>query len=279
MPAPDTKNDRPKVKSTGTAALLWVLAVVITLTCVAYQRRTGPTYPVRGAAEIAGTAIAYRLERSHGGPGGQPILLRVPDPGVQGEIRWRRYPMGRVWQTLPLIREGERLSAELPHQPPAGKLEYSVILKKGALEVTIPPDGKAVVTRFKGAVPLPVLLTHIILMFSAMLVSNRAGLEALRKHGPNLRKYATTATLLLFAGGMIMGPIVQKFAFGEFWTGLPFGTDLTDNKTLIAFVFWILALVMGRRGKPARGWVLLAALVTLAVYLIPHSLFGSELKT
>jgi hypothetical protein len=42
---------------------------------------------------------------------------------------------------------------------------------------------------------------------------------------------------------MILGPVVQKFAFGEYWTGFPFGTDLTDNKTLIAFIGWIIALV------------------------------------
>ncbi len=46
---------------------------------------------------------------------------------------------------------------------------------------------------------------------------------------------------------MILGPIVQKYAFGELWTGIPFGWDLTDNKTLIAFLFWILAVIMNRK--------------------------------
>ena len=35
-------------------------------------------------------------------------------------------------------------------------------------------------------------------------------------------KFYTGLTLILFLfGGMIMGPVVQKFAFGEFWTGFP----------------------------------------------------------
>ena len=42
---------------------------------------------------------------------------------------------------------------------------------------------------------------------------------------------------------MILGPIVQYYAFGDLWTGIPFGWDLTDNKTLIALIFWILAVV------------------------------------
>jgi hypothetical protein len=41
---------------------------------------------------------------------------------------------------------------------------------------------------------------------------------------------------------------------------------------------WIAALVAGRKGRPARGWVVAASAVTLFINLIPHSLFGSEFK-
>ena len=61
-----------------------------------------------------------------------------------------------------------------------------------------------------------------------------------------------------------------------YWTGIPFGWDLTDNKTLIAFIFWILAVVMNRK-KERPLYTALAAFVLLLVYSIPHSLFGSEL--
>jgi hypothetical protein len=69
---------------------------------------------------------------------------------------------------------------------------------------------------------------------------------------------------------------MQKYAFGVAWAGFPLGMDLTDNKTLIAFIFWIAALVAGRKGRPARPFVLAASLVMLVIYLIPHSLLGSE---
>jgi hypothetical protein len=75
---------------------------------------------------------------------------------------------------------------------------------------------------------------------------------------------------------MILGPLVQKFAFGELWTGVPFGWDLTDNKTLIALVFWILAVIMNRK-KERPLYTVLAAVILLLVYSIPHSMFGSEL--
>jgi len=75
---------------------------------------------------------------------------------------------------------------------------------------------------------------------------------------------------------MILGPIVQYFAFGDFWTGIPYGWDLTDNKTLIAFVFWIIAVVMNRK-KERPLYTALAAFVLLLIFSIPHSLFGSQL--
>jgi hypothetical protein len=69
---------------------------------------------------------------------------------------------------------------------------------------------------------------------------------------------------------------VQKFAFGDLWTGVPFGWDLTDNKTLIAVLFWLIAVIMNRK-KERPVYMVLAAVVLLVVFSIPHSLFGSEL--
>jgi len=57
---------------------------------------------------------------------------------------------------------------------------------------------------------------------------------------------------------------------------VPFGWDLTDNKTLIAFLFWLFAVIMNLK-KERPLYIVLASLILLLVYSIPHSLFGSEL--
>ena len=124
--------------------------------------------------------------------------------------------------------------------------------------------------------PLAILIPHVIIIFFAMFLSNRTALEAVRKTGSPY-SYMCWTIGFFFVGGLILGPLVQKYAFGAFWTGFPFGTDLTDNKTLIAFVGWILALFFNRGERSSRGWILCAALLMLAVYLIPHSLLGSEI--
>jgi hypothetical protein len=57
---------------------------------------------------------------------------------------------------------------------------------------------------------------------------------------------------LPFVGGLILGPPVQLEAFGALWTGWPFGADLTDNKTLIAVLAWVPAVVAALRNKKTR---------------------------
>ncbi len=257
----------------------WTLAVLITLFAAAYQRATGPTHPMRGKVMLDNhEVIKYALPRSHGGAGGQKITLTVPDTSVHAVLHFKRFKVQEDWQLIPMQRQGNTLTAVLPHQPPAGKLEYFITLKKAKTEITV-PQKKTVVIRYKGFVPPYVLAPHILLMFLSMLFANYAGIEAALK-GTKIKTYTIVTVMVLFLGGMIMGPVVQKLAFGSYWTGVPFGFDLTDNKTLIAFVFWLIALwrVLVSGSEKARWWVILAAVVMLVVFLIPHSMMGSELN-
>ena len=254
----------------------WALAALITLVSAVFQRMTGPTYPIRGKAVVSGAEIRYRLPRSADNDRDCAISIRVPEASVTGRLAYRRFRTDDPWTDVTLERRGDTLTASLPRQPAAGKLAYSVHL--GPPENAVSLTGASpVVIRFKGPVPASVLIVHIIVMFASLFFSAMAGIAALGK-SLNPRKYAMTAAALMIAGGFILGPLVQKYAFGVFWAGFPLGTDLTDNKTLISIGAWIAALVAGRKGRPARGWVLAASLITLFINLIPHSLMGSEHK-
>lgn len=258
----------------GKNALLWVFAVVVTLATAYYQRSTGPTYEKRGTANVGGTEVRYKLIRSAESTGDAEVKVRVADPGITGEIKYRRFKTSEEWTVEPMSKSEGFLLGRLPVQPPAGKLEYHVILTAGERKVDL--AGEPVVIRFTGAVPLWVLIPHIIIMFTAMMMSLRTLLEAIfRKKSTYTFAWITVVTL--FVGGLILGPVVQKYAFGEFWTGWPFGHDLTDNKTLLAWVMWVVALVRLYRNRSHTTWVVVAGIVLMLVYLIPHSMFGSEL--
>jgi hypothetical protein len=257
------------------SVILWIIAFFLTVASAVYQRVTGPTYPVSGTARIGSNEIAFRLERSHGGETDAPVLLFVDDPAVTGIIRWKRFRTDDPWSEVPMERRDHSLAGALPYQPPGGKLEYTVtLLSAGQTAVVLP--GSPVVIRFRGDVPLFVLLPHILAMFLAMLLSTRTGLEVLAP-SPSYRTRIVWTLCALFVGGMILGPFVQWYAFGKWWTGWPLGTDLTDNKTAIAFLGWVVAAAASRFSRHPRRWILGAAILLLAVYLIPHSVFGSEL--
>jgi hypothetical protein len=250
------------------------LAAVITLGAIVYQRATGPTYPKKAEVSINGTTYQLKLTRSHGGESDCRLSFDIPDNTIGGTVTYRKYPTKDPWITTNMSRESGQLVAYLPNQPPAGKLEYKVEFSNGEKLYPL-HESNAIVVRFKGDVPAIILAPHVILMFLAMFLSNLTGVSAFFRHG-NYRALALWTLILLGLGGMVMGPWVQWHAFGEAWAGVPFAWDLTDNKTLLAFIFWILAVVMNRKKAHPR-YIILAALVMLIIYLIPHSMYGSQL--
>lgn len=262
------------MKTKTKSLLLWLLAIFFTLGTSYYQRRTGPTKPVRGKVELAGEVIRYSLIRTQNTGSAASVEVKAPNQSVTGIYKYRRFKSYDSWLELPMQREGEKLLAAIPSQPPAGKVEYQLWLEKGGQRVQLTED--PVIIRFKGAVPAIWLIPHILFMFLAMLIATRTGLEALAK-GNNTLLYTWITTIFLFIGGIILGPVIQKFAFDAYWTGWPVGKDLTDNKTALAMILWVVALVRLIRNKENRGWALIAAIVMLIIYLIPHSLLGSEL--
>jgi hypothetical protein len=255
--------------------LVWVLAVSLTAVAMVYQSLNGPTKPKRIELWLNDSQIYnFKLPRSHGGKTNCLVELKVPDVKVSGEMFFRRYPTNEHWQQIRMIRVGDKLAAFLPCQPPAGKLEYYLVFRQGQ-EIFRIPAGEHVVIRFRGDVPAWVILPHALLMFIAMLLSNVTFFLILF----NMKQYRLFGMITLaalFVGGMVFGPMVQKYAFGQYWTGFPYGLDMTDNKTLIAFIFWCIA-VMANMKKDRKLLVVLAALVMLVIFTIPHSAKGSEL--
>jgi hypothetical protein len=256
-----------------TSRSLWLLAFLLMLAAAAWQRRTGPSYPVRGELVTPAGAQAYRLPRSHVATRGAEV--RVPAAAPEGALIWRRYPTGEAFQSIPLARSADTLRATLPVQPPAGKVEYYVELYDAQDTIRLPAH-EAAVLRYRGPVSAGVLVPHVLLMFLAMLFAVRAALGALA--GREEPRLAWLALLGFTIGGLVFGPIVQQQAFGAYWTGVPFGWDLTDNKTLLMWVAWVIACLAPLRWpRSRRALVLGAAVITVVVYLIPHSMRGSQL--
>lgn len=266
---------------------LWFLALVLMFAAYAYQKRTGPTYPKRGAIEVAGEEHEYRLIRSEETVRDAEVILPAVGEKVSATLVWRRYPTQDEWARVAMAKETRDeepvLLAKLPAQPAAGKIEYFLEADVAGKPVRIPAESDDdLIIRFKDPVPSWILWPHIICMFTTLFFGLRAGLGAIF-NPVGMRKLVWTTLGVMTFGGLVLGPIVQKYAFGHYWTGFPYGKDLTDNKLLILWVLWVIAaLVVGFKPKkkegPARFVVAACAIVAMTVvYLIPHSMRGSEL--
>ncbi len=267
---------------------LWLIAVALMLAAVVYQRGTGPTYPKKGEFASAGRSYGYDLIRSDWSEKtNKAARVILPDPGFGGEMHWKRFRTDDAFKVQRLVSETEDgkpvLVGYLPAQPAAGKLEYFVVMKAPEGDILIPGEVEGnVVIRFKDHVPIGFLAPHVIMMFFAVLIGMRAGLAAVLAPS-GMRLWAWVSLAGMTVGGMILGPIVQKYAFGDYWTGWPFGGDWTDNKMLVMWLAWVFAVsIIGfkprRRDGISRAVVVVAALAMTGAYLIPHSMGGSELN-
>ena len=282
---------------------LWLLAVIITIAAVLYQRATGPTYPFKGSLATNNLEYKYKLIRTHETTGEAIVTLPILESlDFSANLHYKRYQTQDSLTIVPFLavtlepeegflvdlfpslkrKSDEAFGANLPVQAAAGKMEYFLTGSINGTSFRIPEEGQDnILLRYKNPVPSNVLVPHIFLMFFAILFGMRAAISALFDV-PTMRKWVIVSFIGMSIGGMVLGPIVQKYAFGEYWTGFPYGGDFTDNKMLIMWLAWVIALaVIGfkpkKKEKISRSIVLAAAMVMTVVYLIPHSMGGSTL--
>lgn len=248
-------------------SVYWLLAVVITLVLSIYQRMTGPTYPKKVTVELNGEQYKLKLPRS-GVQQDEIVTLKGIPSDTEAQLHYRRYPSGDDYTTVDFTWKDSTCQAMLPVQPVAGKLQYYITVDGKDY-----PTDEPLVIRFRNDVPASILVPHILLMFASMLFAVYTFLLVITRKAYKKWLWITVGTL--FVGGFILGPLVQHVAFGPWWAGFPYGTDLTDNKTLLSFLFFM-AAVATLKWKYNKWVVCLAVLFMIAIFSIPHSAYGSE---
>ena len=249
--------------------MYWLLAVVITIGLSVYQRMTGPTYPKKVTVELDGENYKIKLPRS-GVQHDETIRLKgIPQNHAdKPTLHYRRYPTTEAYSSADFTWNDGEWQAVLPVQPVAGKLQYYITVGRKDY-----PEDEPVVIRFRNDVPAGILIPHILLMFGAMLLAVYTFLLVITRK--EYAKWLKLTVGIMFVGGFVFGPLVQHAAFGPWWTGFPYGTDLTDNKTLLSFLFFLAALAT-LKWKYNRWIVGIAVLFMILIFSIPHSAYGSE---
>jgi hypothetical protein len=152
------------------------------------------------------------------------------------------------------------------------------------------PDSSPFVLRSIGHVPVFILASHILFIFATFFCVATAALSAfpLILGSVGVRPMAVwywAAAICAFIGGYPFGFAMNWYAFGGIWEGVPFGTDATDNKTQLLFVYLVF-MALATIGSFAKGKCyrdifaprtlgllgLVGFLLQLSIYLIPHSI-------
>lgn len=256
--------------------IILILAIALTLLSIIYQRLTSPTEPDKFEISIAGEMQKFKLPRS--GTSGTDLEIkidRIPSDTTSFYLSYKAYPSTKDWTKLKMAKRNDSYTAQLPSQAATKEIEYFISYKflESATEIKI--SNKTIIARFKNKIPNYLLISHILAMFLAMLFANISGLKAILR-GKNILTNIGLSIFFLTIGGLILGPLVQFYAYGQAWTGLPLGLGLTESKTLIAFLVWLITYFRYKKIKSTR-WVIFAFILTVIVFLIPHSLFDTAL--
>ena len=269
--------------------------LVLTVLLLAVARQLSKNRPEEAEVSAGGITLRHTTVFEHVGEGSPVIMLDIssagdeieradlvyvePGTGKEGRETMSGTGAGRWKGTLPERAKGERLTYYFEVEAGTGR------------PVRLPDDGRTgFLLKYKGEVSAVVLWLHVIFMFGAFFFMIEAALCAVNILAGREDKRMTMLMVrwlvfFTFVGGWPLGFVLNRQRFGPVWEGFPFGYDITDNKTQLMFICWLITIFLslssfigkeeerdrvGRRGFAMA--VLASFTISLAIFLIPHSL-------
>lgn len=183
--------------------------------------------------------------------------------------------------------------AQLPVRERGTREYYFIQIRSGKGELITSfarPDGYPFMIKAIGDVPAYVLIGHIVMIFATVFCVTMALFHAISlingsTDAAPMATWYFWSVVFAFFGCYPFGFGMNWYAFGAIWEGVPFGTDGTDNKTQLLFVYllfvWLASLASFSKGRVGRdlyrpkilGWIgALGFAVVWFIYLIPHSI-------
>ncbi len=269
-----------------------IVALACTVVLLGAARLMSVTNPRDVRVTEGDVTLSHRTVTEVFGPTQIRLEVRIDVPA--GCRLYAQYlpPGSDSVQRRGFIREGgNRMGVYLPPYRQGDKVRYAIqLVRHDGTQVRMPRGGGWYVVRYKAHADTWVLVAHVAAMFAGffcMVLAFFAAVRALRSGAGKRGAMAATRWVLLFTflGGGPLGFILNRQTFGPAWEGYPFGVDITDNKTMIMFLFWLVSALLAwgsfvGRGEErdrlgAKGFaraVVASFIVSLALFLIPHSI-------
>jgi len=277
-----------------------IIAFILTLVLLSISRKISERKSEFKTVDFLGKRIEHTTVTEKIGGGDIDLTAKIvtseSTPNYQIDLLYKISEGG--YSSLPMISKPENpqtYSAKIPSQPKGKRGYYYIKVRDNSgNEITLPEEVETenppFMIKFKGKVSPLILVLHVFSMFAAMFFSWMAFFYAWevmkgRKFLNQLGLSSLMALIFVFLGGFPLGFSVAYQTFGQAWGGIPYGWDITDNKTLIILIFW-LVLVWLLKGtifkkdenknltnpKKIAIWAIIFFILTVLVYLIPHSI-------
>jgi hypothetical protein len=275
-----------------------LFAFIFTLLLLGFARKTTTVRSVHVTAEKSGILIDHNTVPKKVGEGEVQIPVKVI--GANEVKLFYKIEEGEFQSVDMTPKEGESdvFVASIPHHKKGTKAWYYIEARKQIddtkLTVSLPDRNSTnfdpILLKFEGVVPPYIIFSHVFSNFAAVFFSVLAVGKAvdLKKRKSTLKKsvvFSLLTFIFLFLGFFILGCALNYFAFGVRWEAFPFGHDVTDNKSQIILLFWLVTLflvkgtIFGRdpsknlvSEKTYSTMVIISFVVTVIMYLIPHSI-------
>ena len=283
--------------------LKYILAFIFTLVLLVIARKISSREPELISVKDEGIELSHTSVTEKMGPGEVEIKADLKVSGSsENYVLNLYYKIGKgeseyaSLKMKPVEGISSQFAEFIPSQPKGKRVYYYLSLSdnQGKRILTLPEKigllNDPLLIKFKGRVSPVILISHIVAMFASVFfvvlvlfssLEILAGKDLLRQ----LSIQALFTTILSFLGGVPLGILVTNQTFGEIWGGFPIFTDITDSKTSILIFYWAIFLFMIKgsafkkdkalnllKDKPLAFFGILGFLVTLLIYLIPHSL-------
>ncbi len=271
------------------------VAILLTVALFIQTRYFGPNREYTVEGRCGELTVQHTAPRNHKGDGPATLEVVVDGPErdgaalplkVQGRTEvtddpqpgWDYYPVHEIKKN---DDGGTCLGFEIPPLPIGTRFLYRFVTgseEENLRIILAQKDDKPMTLKYEGEVPAWVLIPHILCMFMGITLLFLALFGAVdlvwKRAAPDAARLAWWAWAFMFTGGLPFGIAMNWYVFRVTWEAVPFGDDITDNKTQVTLIFWGLAsLVLSRRpGRHAGLFALAAGLLAIAMYLIPHSL-------
>lgn len=245
--------------------ILWISATVIVIVFYLGRPLLRGDQPVSGTIGIEGKKITYLFPVEWETGEDISFMIRNDNPKVTGYYRWKS-SSGKKGQAE-LIKKEKELSGKIPAPPPGSDVKWSVVLRFGEKETTIPYSTE-VTTRVTGKVSIIIKVLYPLILFIGALFAVRGGLEFFNPQAKP-RLYTIFTTIFFICLGFFVIP-VKNFMLSAPPPGvLPAAGDMFTFESMFYPGLWIVvSILVFFRVKPG-SMLLTGGILTLLYMIIP----------